>query len=144
MMYSSYVSRLPSRYLIHSFEASTFLLNFQMPMNRGVSVSCRPFGPARVRWWLIPSAGTSLGCLATMEPLTGLWIQPALPCWIDSLLLASDHDSTSGSMQSRYIFLYHSIVCAVAGELILTVLPSLSTSMPPNDHSTGPAVEMES
>src|SRR5262249_28182237 len=76
--------------------------------------------------------------------LTGLWIQPALPCWIDSLLLASDHESTSGSMQSRYTFLNHSTVCTVAGELILTVLPSLSTSRPPNDHRTGPAVEVES
>ena len=36
------------------------------------------------------------------------------------------------------------MVCTVAGELIRTVLPSLSTSMPPNDHSTGPAVEIES
>ena len=73
-----------------------------------------------------------------------MWIQPALPCWMDSLLLASDQDSTSGSMQSLNIFLYHSMVCTVAGELIFTVLPSLSTSMPPNDHSTGPAVEIES
>ena len=63
---------------------------------------------------------------------------------MDSLLLASDQDSTSGSMQSRNIFWYHSIVCTVAGELMRTVLPSLSTSMPPNDHSTGPAVEIES
>src|SRR3989442_9808525 len=86
----------------------------------------------------MPSAVTSLRCLAMMYALTGLWIQPALPCWIDSLLLASDHDSTSGSMQSRNIFLYHSIVCTVAGELMRTVLPSLSTSMPPKDHSTGP------
>src|SRR5207249_9843350 len=92
----------------------------------------------------MPSAVTSLRCLAMLYALTGLWIQPALPCWIDSLLLASDHDSTSGSMQSRNIFLYHSIVWAVAGELMRTVLPSLSTSMPPNDHSTGPAVEIES
>src|SRR3989442_6131116 len=66
----------------------------------------------------MPSAVTSLRCLAMMYALTGLWIQPALPCWIDSLLLASDHDSTSGSMQSRNIFLYHSIVWAVAGELM--------------------------
>src|SRR5213083_1635227 len=92
----------------------------------------------------MPSAVTSLRCLATMYALTGLWIQPALPCWIDSLLLASDHDSTSGSMQSRNIFLYHSMVWTVAGELMRTVLPSLSTSWPPNDHSTGPAVEIES
>src|SRR5438552_1566001 len=46
-------------------------------------------------------------------------------------------------MQSRNIFWYHSIVCTVPGELMRTVLPSLSTSMPPNDHSTGPAVEIE-
>src|SRR5438477_377360 len=82
--------------------------------------------------------------LAMMLALTGLWIQPALPCCSDSLLLASDHESTSGSMQSLNIFLYHSIVCAVPSELTLTVLPSLSTSMPPNDHRTGPAVEIES
>ena len=60
------------------------------------------------------------------------------------MLLASDQDSTSGSMQSLNIFLYHSTVCTVPGELIFTVLPSLSTSRPPNDHSTGPAVEIES
>ena len=76
--------------------------------------------------------------------LTGLWIQPALPCCIDSLLLESDQDSTSGSMQSRYIFWYHSSIRAVWGLLIRTVLPSLSISMPPNDHSTGPAVEIVS
>ncbi len=63
---------------------------------------------------------------------------------MDSLLLASDQDRTSGSMQSLNIFLYHSIVCTVPGELILTVLPSLSTSMPPKDQRTGPAVEIES
>src|SRR5262245_46236751 len=121
-----------------------FFENFQMPMWRGVSVSWRPWGPARLRWWLMPSAVTSLRCLAMMYADTGLWIHPALPCWIDSLLLASDHERTSGSMQSRNIFLYHSMACAVAGELILTVLPSLSTSRPPNDHRTGPAVEIES
>src|SRR5512147_1052232 len=121
-----------------------FFENFQIAMWRGVSVSWRPFGPPRLRWWLMPSAVTSLRCLATMYADTGLWIQPALPCWIDSLLLASDHDSTSGSMQSRYIFLYHSMACTVPGELMRTVLPSLSTSRPPNDQSTGPAVEIES
>ena len=82
--------------------------------------------------------------LATMYVLTGLWIQPAFPCCIDSLLLESVQDSTSGSMQSRNIFLYHSIICSVAGELMRTVWPSLSTSIPPNDQSTGPAVEIES
>src|SRR5436309_15312455 len=92
----------------------------------------------------MPSAVTSLRCLAMMYALTGLWIQPALPCWIDSLLLASDHDSTSGAMQSRNIFLYHSMVWTVAGALMRTGLPSLATSWPPNDHSTGPAVEIES
>jgi hypothetical protein len=63
---------------------------------------------------------------------------------MDSLLLESDHDSTSGSMQSRYIFWYHSMVWTVAGELMRTVLPSLSTSMPPKDHRMGEAVEIES
>src|SRR2546425_114830 len=43
-------------------------------------------------------------------------------------------------MQSRNIFLYHSTICSVAGELIRTVLPSRSTSIPPKDQSTGPAV----
>jgi hypothetical protein len=36
------------------------------------------------------------------------------------------------------------MVWTVAGELIRTVLPSLSTSMPPKDHRMGLAVEMES
>jgi hypothetical protein len=40
--------------------------------------------------------------------------------------------------------LYHSIICSAAGELMRTVFPSLSISMPPSDHSTGPAVEIES
>jgi hypothetical protein len=52
----------------------------------------------------MPSAVTSLRFRATMYADTGLWIQPALPCWMDSLLLESDHDSTSASMQSRYTF----------------------------------------
>ena len=43
-----------------------FLENFQMPMWRGVSVSWRPWGPPRLRWWLMPSAVTSLRCLAMM------------------------------------------------------------------------------
>jgi hypothetical protein len=73
-----------------------------------------------------------------------LWIQPDLPAFSAWLLLASLQDRTSGSMQSRNIFWYHSIVFSVAGELIRTVFPSLSTSRPPKDHSTGPAVEMES
>ena len=47
-------------------------------------------------------------------------------------------------MQSLNIFRYHSINCAVCGLLIRTVLPSLSTSMPPSDHRMGPAVEIES
>src|SRR5438552_16644186 len=92
----------------------------------------------------MPSAVTSLRCLAMMYALTGLWIQPASPCLIDSLLLASDHDSTSGSIQSRNIFLYDSMVWTVAGELMRTILQSLSASWPTNNHHTGTAVEMES
>src|SRR5204862_6767507 len=55
MMYSSYVSFLPSRYLIHSLDASIFLLKFQIPLWRGVSVSEREDGPPRMGWWLITS-----------------------------------------------------------------------------------------
>ena len=102
-----------------------------MPMERGASTSWRPDGPARLWWWLMLSAVTSFWSRATMYALTGLWIQPAFPCWSDSLLLASVHERTSGSMQSRYIFLYHSITSAVWAELILTVLPSLSISRAP-------------
>src|SRR3989442_2852964 len=92
----------------------------------------------------MPSAVTSLRCLAMMYALTGLWIQPALPCWIDSLLLASVQERTSGSMQSWYIFLYHSTTSAVWGALILTVLPSLSISLAPKHHMTAEPVEIVS
>src|SRR5262247_4482278 len=92
----------------------------------------------------MPSAVTSLLLRATMYALTGLWIHPALPCWSDSLLLESDHDRTSGSMQSRYIFRYHSTTWAVCSELILTVLPSLSTSIAPWHHMTAEPVEIVS
>src|SRR5215510_15413379 len=64
------------------------------------------------------SAVGSFICLATMYALTGLWIQPALPCWSDWLLLASSHESTSGSMQSRNIFLYHSTICEQTAQMV--------------------------
>src|SRR5439155_5954760 len=92
----------------------------------------------------MPSAVTSFLSRASMYALTGLWIQPALPCCSDSLLLASVHDRASGSMQSRYIFLYHSTTSTVCGELIVTVLPSLSTSFAPWHQSTAEAVEIVS
>src|ERR1700741_2241401 len=113
-------------------------------MWRGAPVSCRPPGPPRLRGGVVRPPVTSFRCLATMWAEPGLWIQPALPCWSDSLLLASDHDRPSGSMQSLNIFLYHSTVCTVPGEVIFTGFPSLSPSRPPNDHSPGPAVEIES
>src|ERR1700730_17166201 len=90
------------------------------------------------------SAVTSFWSRATMYALTGLWIQPAFPCWSDSLLLASVHERTSGSMQSRYIFLYHSITSTVWAELILTGLPPLSLFRAPEHRMTGEPVEIES
>src|SRR5262249_49604965 len=124
---------------------SAFFENFQIRMWRGTSVSWRwPLGPARLLWWLMPSAVTSLLLRATMEALTGVGVHPGLPCWSDSLLLASVQDSTSGSMQSRKTFLYHSTTSTVCGELMLTVLPSFSTSLAPWVQRTGPAVEIES
>ena len=115
-----------------------------MPIERGTSVSWRPPGPARLRWWLIASAVTSFFFLATTYVLTGLWIQPDFPACIVWLLLASVQDRTSGSMQSLNTRLYHSTASAVCGELIATVLPSFSTSRAPKHQSTGPAVEIES
>src|SRR2546425_11354474 len=100
---------------MNSLAGSAFLENFQMPMCRGTSVSWRPAGPPGGRGWLIVSAVGGFICLATMYALTGVWIQPALPCWIARVLLASSPERTSGSLQSRDLFLDHPPLRAVCG-----------------------------
>jgi len=72
-----------------------------MAMERGTSVSWRPAGPARLRWWLIRSAVGSFLLRALRYALTGLWIHPDLPASSAWLLLESVQERTSGSMQSR-------------------------------------------
>src|SRR3989442_1814842 len=98
-----------------SLAGSAFLENFQMPMCRGTSVSWRPAGPPGVRWWLIVSAVGGFICLATMYALTGVLIQPAVPCGVASLLVASSHYRTSWLLQCRNTFFSHPPLQAIIG-----------------------------
>src|SRR5206468_963194 len=67
-----------------------------------------------------------------------------LPARMHRLFEASSHESTSGSIASRYSSLYHSITCAVLSELIAGVLPSASITLAPYDHATDQKVEWAS
>src|SRR5262245_50542216 len=64
----------------------------------------------------------------------GLWIQEPLPDRMNRLLEASSQESTSGSIASRYISLYHSTSWTVLSELMAGVLPSASSTLPPKHH----------
>src|SRR5207247_9754663 len=71
----------------------------------------------------------------------GLWTVESWPARMHRWLEASAHESTSGSIASRYSSLYHSITCAVLSELIAAVLPSASITLAPYDHATDQKVE---
>ena len=64
-----------------------FFENFQMPMWRGVSVSWRPLGPPRLRWWLMPSAVTSFRCLRDDVGADRI-VDPARLALLDRLVVA--------------------------------------------------------
>src|SRR2546429_224127 len=49
-----------------------------MPMWRGVSVSWRPWGPPRLRWWLMPSAVAGFRRLCPTEAAPGVEVFPGV------------------------------------------------------------------
>src|SRR5438132_4982678 len=135
---------LRKRNWMNSFASSTFFENFQTPRPRMGGAECVPAGPAGLLWWLISSAIGILFASAALYGLIGLWIHEHLPARMHRLFEASSHESTSGSIASRYSSLYHSITCAVLSELIAGVLPSASITLAPYDHATDQKVEWAS
>src|SRR5437899_532080 len=127
-----------------SLASAMFFENFQIPSELTPVAEWIPPGPPGLLWWLISSAIGSFFSTAATYGLIGLWIQDPLPETRKRFLEALSHDSTSGSMASRYSSLYHSTTWAALSLLIAGVLPSVSSTLPPLHHSTDQNVMLAS
>src|SRR5258705_1328534 len=129
---------------MNSFAGSAFFENFQMARALIPGAEWVPAGPAGLGWWLMSSAMGILLASAPLYGLIGLWIQEPLPDRMKRLLPESSHDSTSGSIASRYSALYHSRTSAVFSELMAGVLPATSRTLAPKHLNTAHNIVMSS
>src|SRR6267378_5468321 len=97
----------------------------------------RPLGPCGFSAWSVTLPISGKSRLATTRIDEALLVQEICSPKNALLLFTSVQPSTSSSIVSLKKRRQKSTAAAVSAESISTVLPSLSTSRPPYDHSSG-------